>query len=316
MSASASSTSSFFVDFSAGAIGGAVGKYLEYPLDAVKTKMQSGLPAYSNKSTAEVLRYVARVEGLHGFYAGVAAPAFGCAVECSVAFSLFYGVSDLLCKYTDRRRAASSSSSSTSRTTTTETTRATHHEYWVVSLSGAAGGVANGFLLTPVEKVKCLCQSSPTNYPSVRVALRKTLQEEGWRGFGAGLSGTMLREVIGSTGFFFMIEWTTRNAFSQHLMPNGDFSESAPLYCLPVCGGMAGFGLLLPTFCFDSVKTLMQVDEKMNRLGFFGCSRHVYRTGGVAGFYHGFGITMLRAFPSNAAIVTMAEYLRYKLSSG
>jgi ornithine carrier protein len=286
------------IDLVAGGIGGSVGKCVEYPFDTVKTRMQSG-GAFAGKSAAQVALNIIRNEGaLRGFYAGVSMPVAGCAAECAVAFSVFYTVCDAL-------RAQPRFADQTDR-------RAT---YTVVAAAGVASGTANGLLLTPVELVKCRVQSNPALYPTVRQCIRVSVEREGLGVFANGLSGTMAREITGTVGFFLVLETALESLFSHHRDRScaaksiNDLNGDAPWYVRPVCGGIAGFGLLAPTFPADSVKTMLQVDPECARLGFVGTARRMFRAGGARAFFHGFSITMLRAWPANATVFSVYDLL-------
>ena len=45
------------------------------------------------------------------------------------------------------------------------------------------------------------------------------------------------------------------------------------------------------------------------------CARHIYRTLGIRGFFRGFGPTMARAFPANAATFMAYEFVNDTLRS-
>lgn len=74
-----------------GSIAGIVGKFIEYPFDTVKVRLQSqpdGLPP-QYKGPLDCFRQSWRADGLLGLYRGISAPLFGAAVETS---SLFFSV--------------------------------------------------------------------------------------------------------------------------------------------------------------------------------------------------------------------------------
>lgn len=79
-------------DITAGSIAGVLGKYVEYPFDTVKVRLQSQPdhlpPRYSGP--LDCFRQSIRNDGFLGLYRGVSAPLFGAAVEIS---SMFFSVS-------------------------------------------------------------------------------------------------------------------------------------------------------------------------------------------------------------------------------
>ena len=79
-------------DITFGSLAGITGKYMEYPFDTVKVRLQSQpdfLPAQYT-GPLDCFRQSLRGDGFLGLYRGVSAPLFGAAVETS---SLFFSVS-------------------------------------------------------------------------------------------------------------------------------------------------------------------------------------------------------------------------------
>lgn len=78
-------------DIAFGSIAGIVGKFIEYPFDTVKVRLQSqpdGLPP-QYKGPLDCFRQSWRADGILGLYRGISAPLVGAAVETS---SLFFSV--------------------------------------------------------------------------------------------------------------------------------------------------------------------------------------------------------------------------------
>ena len=278
------------IDLFSGATAGAMCKLVEYPLDTVKTRLQSGL--FGGRGALGVMRDIVRNEGaIKGFYAGVSMPMAGCALECAIAFTVFYHVTELMCGLDGFSREADANS------------------YLVVGTAGFAGGVVNGVCLCPFEIIKCRVQSLPGKYPTARKCIAVSVREEGPRVMFSGLSATMAREVPGSVGFFVALETAMRTLFPQYREPGegNNLIDSAPWYVRPICGGFAGLGLLGPTYCVDTIKTAMQIDPAFARLGIVGTARHIHRSGGVRAFYTGFSITMMRGFLGNGLVFTVYD---------
>ncbi len=315
------------IDFVAGALGGTVGKLLEYPIDLLKTRLQSGL--YEGKSTLQICSHIIRNEGaIRGFYRGVAMPVFGCAAEVAVAFAVFNWTTHFLL------------SNPAARSFFNLQQNRDENSYTVVAISGAMAGFANAFTLSPIEVIKCRVQASPQKYVNVRQCIRVSVREEGWRVFAAGFSGTMAREIPGAIGFFIVLEFSLRNFFGHYRVTHeeflehqrklqddeqcnlkkgesfacaGELKESAPWYVRPICGGFAGFGLVCAPYGADTIKTVLQISPEAAKMGFFATGRDLVRKGGVRSLFRGLPITMVRAFPANAAVFStydiVANYL-------
>lgn len=75
-------------DITCGAISGIVGKYIEYPFDTVKVRLQSqpeGLPL-RYAGPVDCFQQSLRKDGFLGLYRGISAPLVGAAVEMSSMF--------------------------------------------------------------------------------------------------------------------------------------------------------------------------------------------------------------------------------------
>jgi len=78
-------------DIAFGSAGGIVGKYIEYPFDTVKVRLQSQPDHLPLRYTGplDCFKQSLRNEGFSGLYRGVSAPLVGAAIETS---SLFFSV--------------------------------------------------------------------------------------------------------------------------------------------------------------------------------------------------------------------------------
>jgi len=80
-------------DIAFGSIAGIVGKFIEYPFDTVKVRLQAQPHTPRYRGPLDCFSQSLRQDGLAGLYRGVGAPLFGAAVETS---SLFFSVSFML----------------------------------------------------------------------------------------------------------------------------------------------------------------------------------------------------------------------------
>lgn len=82
-------------DVICGSAAGVVGKYIEYPFDTVKVRLQSQPDTLPLRYTGplDCFKKSLQRDGFFGIYRGISAPLVGAAVETS---SLFFSVSDTL----------------------------------------------------------------------------------------------------------------------------------------------------------------------------------------------------------------------------
>ena len=76
-------TGSFIQEFIAGNVGGLVGICVVYPLDTAKIRMQTHS---SYRSTSDVLRKMAKIDGIGSVYRGLASPALGFGLTFAISF--------------------------------------------------------------------------------------------------------------------------------------------------------------------------------------------------------------------------------------
>jgi mitochondrial ornithine carrier protein len=83
-----------FKDVAFGSLAGIAGKFVEYPFDTVKVRLQSRPDTISQWYTGPIdcFKQMIAKEGFGGLYRGLSAPLVGAAVETS---SLFFSVSIL-----------------------------------------------------------------------------------------------------------------------------------------------------------------------------------------------------------------------------
>lgn len=272
-------------EIACGTFAGFNGKFVDYPFDTVKTRMQAQNCPY--KSTTECIRLIARNEGFWGFYAGIASPCLGSAFENAAAFMLYGRASSTLM---ERFRPDLLDSNAMK-------------PLWIVSAAGAVSGMGTATVLTPVEFVKGRVQVNPAKYPSVPACVRTVLREEGAGALYAGYSATLAREIPGNMMWFLTFELALRNLF----IPHGGARSDAPWYAFPCSGAVGGVFYWGTFFPADVAKTKMQTDPHFATLSLPAALRTIYRQGGLGALYAGIGITLVRAAPANAAIFGLYE---------
>jgi solute carrier family 25 carnitine/acylcarnitine transporter 20/29 len=76
-----------------------------------------------------------------------------------------------------------------------------------------------------------------------------------------------------------------------------------------LAGGFASLSYWTFAIPADNVKSRVQGASLQAPVSVSGAARTIYREAGLRGFYRGFGICMLRAWPTNAAATFMYEGL-------
>ncbi|KAK7755212.1 mitochondrial ornithine carrier protein [Diatrype stigma] len=300
-----------------GSVAGLVGKYIEYPFDTVKVRLQSQPDHLPLRYTGplDCFRQSIKADGVLGLYRGIAAPLFGAAAETS---SLFF--------FERIGREAVYASGYCSRDKILPLPA-----LW---FTGAFSGAFTSFVLTPIELVKCKIQvpatsssEAATKAPGIMSVVKDVYKHEGLRGFWHGQMGTFLREAGGCAAWFGSKETTTKlfhvlneRAAAARSQSERDAlaTEALPLWQQAVAGASAGMSYNFLFFPADTIKSRMQTapvnrgpgPDQQPRRTFLQEGRALWNQHGLRGMYRGCGITVLRSAPSSAFIFIVFDGLK------
>ncbi|KAM0522269.1 hypothetical protein ACHAPE_001857 [Trichoderma viride] len=294
-----------------GSVAGIAGKYIEYPFDTVKVRLQSQPDHLPLRYTGplDCFRQSIKSDGLRGLYRGISAPLFGAAAETSSLF-LFENVGRELLF---RAQIAS---------------RDKDLSLPLLWLTGAISGVFTSFVLTPIELVKCriqapaLSEGAPVAPLRPVAVIREVYRHEGIRGFWHGQLGTLIREAGGCSAWFGAKETATkafyrlkvRSATSEK-EKEAILSKPLPLWQQAIAGASGGVTYNFLFFPADTIKSRMQTSPvgTGQRRSFLNEGMAIWRHHGLRGLYRGCGITCARAAPSSAFIFMVYDGLKRHL---
>lgn len=288
-------------------IAGIAGKYIEYPFDTVKVRLQSQpdvLPLrYSGP--LDCFRQSIRSDGLLGLYRGISAPLVGAALETSSLFFWERVGRELLF-------------------TTSLYSRQQPLPLSALWLTGAISGAFTSLVLTPIELVKCKIQVPASAPGTVAVAprplavIREVFRHQGLRGFWHGQLGTLIRETGGCAAWFGSKEtvsqlFRTWNSKSTSSHSSSHELAPLPLYQQALAGASAGMSYNFLFFPADTIKSRMQTvaaNSTAPNLKFWTEGKAIFQNYGVRGLYRGCGITVARSVPSSALIFVVFDALK------
>ncbi|KZF23781.1 amino acid transporter arg-13 [Xylona heveae TC161] len=284
-----------------GSAAGIAGKFVEYPFDTVKVRLQSQpdhQPLRYN-GPLDCFRQSFRHDGVRGLYRGISAPLFGAAVETSSLFFSYRLSQDIL-------RA---------------TIFPAEQPLPMSALlgCGAASGAFTSILLTPIELVKCKMQvpltpsAAKLRAPGPLAVIASVYKYQGLGGFWHGQLGTLIRETGGSSAWFGAYEGVT-HLFRAYSSAHGNPDASLPIYQQLIAGAAAGISYNFLFYPADTIKSRMQTEDVSlathGKRTFLGTGKLLWRQQGLGGLYRGCGITVARSAPSSAFIFTIYECLR------
>jgi ornithine carrier protein len=291
-------------------LAGVIGKYIEYPFDTVKVRLQSQpdhLPL-QYRGPLDCFRQSIRADGFAGLYRGISAPLVGAALETSSLFFFERMGREVVYKsgFTPKDEAL---------------------PLGALWFTGAFSGAFTSLVLTPIELVKCKIQVPATEAGGTAAPLRPLpVIKDIWRhhglmGFWHGQMGTLIREAGGCAAWFGAKETTSklfqdsneRKATSAAHLERLR-AEPLPLWQQAVAGASAGMSYNFLFFPADTVKSRMQTSPigagADNQRSFAQETAALWRQAGIRGFYRGCGITVLRSAPSSAFIFMVYDGLK------
>ena len=277
-------------DMIAGGCAGLVGTVLGYPLDVVKSRMQS----CPNQSTGELLNAIYAESGWKAFYRGLASPLLALVILNSLNFTLFSNISAKYEQFISSKLI-------------------------VHVLSGASVGPAAAIISTPFEYIKIQMQLNKllslkdpsmvkySNSLHASVAITKT---EGFQMLYTGHSVNTVREMV-FLGTYFGVYGQFKSWLSDGI---------TPLHLsIPVAGGTAGAIGWLVSYPLDCVKSNIQQISKASihtqRLSAWRIARDIVsRSGsGIVGLYAGVHWSLARAFIVSASRFACYEFVKDRL---
>ena len=277
-------------EITAGSISGVAQVLIGQPFDTIKVRLQTQPkpgPGEERlyRGAIDCIQKTVRNEGLGALYKGTLSPLAGIGLCVSIQFATVEHM---------KRYLHSTNASASDPLTLGQ-----------LFVAGSAAGIANSVVSGPVEHIRTRMQvqtksGTEAAYRGTVDCVRKIYGQYGLAGLYKGQVSTVAREIIGYGGYFMAYELALR-----YFTENGRRSKSE-VGILPIMlsGAIGGFGMWLPVYPVDVVKSKLQTDafELTSRRyrSTWDCVRKTFQAEGIAGFYRGFGPCLVRAAPVNA----------------
>ena len=269
----------------AGANAGVIGTLLGYPLDNVKTRMQTG----AGSSMVRVFRDVVKQEGFWALYVGVANPLAALTILNMLNFS----------QYAKFRRFYRVSDEKIAR----------GGFEWKILLAGASVGPLSSLISTPFELVKTQMvlhskqlESSST---SSMMTAGNIIRQHGPDALYCGHLVNTTREMVFIASYFTIYEHT-KNSITAAAGQIGLHSSMA----IPMAGGISGAASWFLSFPLDCIKSNIQgasLSERRNRPNAFNLASNLIKERGWGGLYRGASPSIARAFLVSSSRFTFYE---------
>ncbi|CAM1331427.1 SLC25A45 (predicted) [Pycnogonum litorale] len=274
-------------DFLSGLAGGSLGLVLGYPLDTVKTRMQTSPDRY--RATLQTFKKIYKDEKMPGYFKGMSSPLVSMGLYNAILFGVYGFITRRLRKEENQQPT-----------------------YATIYMSGCVGGAATCFVLGPVENIKVKLQvQDGVGQPLYRGpidCITKLLRSGHLSQVFKGFFATLYREFPSSGLYMVTFEYLERTLSS---LDNKLGEVHTPASATLIAGGSAGVAAWASILPIDIVKSRLQADDitRPKYKGFVHCAKCIYSEGGVRIFYTGLIALSLRSFPVNAVTFYVYKYL-------
>jgi len=282
----------------AGGAAGFVEHSCMFPVDTVKTRMQSVLTTTSGgvSTVFGEVGSMIRTDGYRRLYRGLSAVLIGAIPSHALYFATYEMIKKSFAKRHDHHHHHHHHD---------------HHEHYVspnVIVTGFAGicaTVVHDATSTPIDVVK---QRMQLNYSTTAIScFRRILREEGIRAFYISYPTTLLMNIPYTMAHFITYESI------KHLLRNpSDHNHEVAAWKHFVAGGMAGAAGAAISNPFDVVKTQLQTQPDLEYTGIRDVlNRMRTRPGGLfTGLTRGVVPRVMYFTPSAAITWTTYEYMK------
>uniref|UniRef100_A0A8C6SHI2 Solute carrier family 25 member 28 n=1 Tax=Neogobius melanostomus TaxID=47308 RepID=A0A8C6SHI2_9GOBI len=284
----------------AGAVAGIMEHCLMYPIDCVKTRMQSlnPEPGARYRNVMDALRQIVRTEGVWRPIRGVNVLAVGAGPAHALYFACYEKIKFRL---SDAIHPGANS-------------------HFANGVAGCMATVIHDAIMNPAEVVKQRMQMFNSPYRGVLHCISSLLGREGPAAFYRSYT-TQLTMNIPFQALHFMIY----ESLQETLNPHRQYNPSSHM----VSGALAGAIAAAATTPLDVCKTLLNTQEAQTVViqaqgtgavggrhisGLGEAFRTVYRTGGSAAFFKGVQARVIYQMPSTAISWSVYEFFKYVIT--
>ncbi|XP_020327102.1 mitoferrin-1-like isoform X1 [Oncorhynchus kisutch] len=285
---------SLTIHMTAGAVAGILEHTVMYPVDSVKTRMQSLQPdpkaQYS--SVYEALRRIIQTEGLLRPLRGLNITMLGAGPAHALYFACYERV----------------------KCTLSEVIQNGGNSHIANGLAGCVATVLHDAVMNPAEVVKQRMQMYNSPYRNLLDCVRTIRHTEGLAAFYRSYSTQLAMNIP-----FQAVHFMTYELMQERLNPHRQYHPGSHI----LSGAAAGAVSAAITTPLDVCKTLLNTQENValssmhisgHLTGMANAFRTVYRFGGMAAFFKGIQARVIYQMPSTAIAWSVYEFFKYFLT--
>ncbi|KAM8852204.1 mitoferrin-2 [Synchiropus picturatus] len=282
----------------AGAVAGIMEHCIMFPVDCVKTRMQSLQPdpAARYRNVMDALRRIVATEGVMRPMRGLNATALG----AGPAHALYFASYEKLKK------------------TLSDVIHPGANSHLANGAAGCVATLLHDAVMNPAEVVKQRMQMYNSPYRGVLDCVRAVWHKEGTAAFYRSYTTQLTMNVP-----FQALHFMTYEYLQELLNPHRQYNPSSHM----LSGALAGAIAAAATTPLDVCKTLLNTQESLalssvasgqgahrHITGLAHAFRTVYRLGGLQGFFKGVQARIIYQMPSTAISWSVYEFFKYGLT--
>ncbi|KAM4615717.1 mitoferrin-1 [Polymixia lowei] len=278
----------------AGAVAGVLEHTVMYPVDSVKTRMQSLQPdpKAQYKSVFEALKRIVQTEGLFRPLRGLNITMLGAGPAHALYFACYERVKRSLSNVIQNGG----------------------NSHLANGMAGSVATVLHDAVMNPAEVVKQRMQMYNSPYRGLLDCVRTITRTEGIGAFYRSYSTQLTMNIP-----FQAVHFITYELMQEQLNPHRHYHPGTHI----VSGAAAGAVSAAITTPLDVCKTLLNTQENValnsvhisgHLTGMANAVRTVYQLGGLAAFFKGVQARVIYQMPSTAIAWSVYEFFKYFLT--
>ncbi|XP_066149418.1 mitoferrin-1 [Euwallacea fornicatus] len=276
-------TDSVGTHMTAGAIAGIMEHCVMYPLDSVKTRMQS-LATAGTDGISETFIKMVRQEGIFRPIRGMSAMVLGAGPSHAMYFSAYEFFKETL----------------------TEMVPSNKYNTLCYGAAGCVSTLLHDGVMNPAEVVKQRMQMVNSPYRSALNCLTNVYRSEGFSAFYRSYPTQLTMNVPFQSIHFMVYEFAQTITNKER-----KYNPAAHM----VSGAVAGALASAITTPLDVCKTLLNTQQNTKAQGLIQAMKLIYQLKGPAGYFRGVQARIMYQMPSTAICWSTYEFFKYVLGS-
>lgn len=288
----------------AGAFAGIMEHTIMYPIDSIKTRMQT-LKISSNDGIISSFNKISAKEGTFALWRGVSSVILGAGPAHAIYYMVFESTKTSLCNNLLNHNHSvipGNNIANINNINNISNFIVTNEKHpLIASLSGVTATITSDALMTPFDVIKQRIQNNNHNIQNLKSIIKTSkfiYQNEGLKAFFISYPTTLILSIPFAALNFGIYEFS-----SDKLNPNQLYNPI--IHC--ISGGISGAFAAAVTTPLDCIKTILQTKSLPNSNSLLTATNALYNQGGIWAFFRGLKPRIVFNVPATAISWTAYE---------